>query len=201
MKIILLIIILSQFTAGINAQTKNSILGNIKVTTTPRGAYSPYTGLTPGHESHKFEIRDSVRKTFNVIFNFEEYTEKNLQIKYFTSYVSVSSYLSFEMIPDRKQDESFFVRILMPNFSAEKNFYKMEEYQFKWIAFSELNEKEKVRHPILLIYKERMNENRIEKYLEEISVESLLNPKDELYIIKKMHSITDGFILFTYNIN
>jgi hypothetical protein len=195
--IILLITILSQFVAGINAQIRNPLPGNVTVTTMPRGAYSPYAGLTPGYKSHKFEIRDTVKKTFNVIFNFEEYTQKSVQIKYFASYVSINGYLSFEMILDRKQDESFLMRILMPNFSAEKHILKREGYRFKWIAFSE--SKEKGRFPVLLIYKEKMNENLVEKYIEKISAESLLNPKDEPDIIKEIRSMTDDFTLVTYN--
>jgi hypothetical protein len=200
MKTILLISLLLLPVWGMKAQIKRPLPSNVKVTTTRREDFSPYNGLTPGYAYYKFAIRDSSGKSFNVIFNFEKYTKESVTVDYFNTYINAYAYFAFEMIPDRKQDESFSIRIIMSDGYAEKNSYKIEGYRFKWRAFSEINENdnEKSKLPILLIYKEKTDENMIEENVKTLFGESLLNPKDKQEIIKKMRSITDNFTLMTY---
>jgi hypothetical protein len=179
---------------GLSAQS----FPNVRAVTTPHGAISPLDNLTPGYSSKKFIIQDSILKSFWLDFYIEKMVDNTFSVQKIEKVRVRNSKFVFELIPDRKPNESLHLLIYTPGSSQTTFYYPQEGFQFKWKYFDPLEKDKRNRIPILLIYEEKENENVIEKKIDKLFKNSKINSIEKDVVIKKLKPIVTSFMLLDY---
>ena len=186
-----------------------------KVVTTKKGEGSPIPSdmLTPGHETHKIRLQDSINKSdFNVKFYLEEYSNSDVKSEDKALHSSFRSIYVNEIIINRMTSNLLSIIMQTPSFTwvyyvpdipdiTKENFVQRleEKNRYKWKIFPETPFEKNV--PVFLIYEENQEEDVLEKKIDGLfTSSSFKNLKDKDAIVRQIKTVINNFYLFLYDV-
>ena len=173
----------------------------VKTISTRAGTYNPIKSvLTPGNETHKIRMKDSINNSgFEVLYYLEEYQNDNVERTNKEKHSSYGSSYTCEIIINRMENKRLSLFVQTPSFTQAHYIFPKENKRFKWKIFPETPFGKNV--PVFLIYCERPDDDTLEtginNLFESLTSKNQLN-KDE--IVKQIKSLTDHYYLFLYDV-
>lgn len=186
----------------INERTYYKDGKEIKLVTTRRGdKYNPFQEmLTPGHETKKIRMQDSINNSdFEVKFYLEKYVNNVVEKEDKALHTSFKSTYVNELIINRMTNDWLSIFMQTPSFNWAYYLYPEENSRYKWKIFKETPFEKDV--PIFLIYCENPDDDSTEKNIEKLFTSpSFINLNDKDKIVKQIKAISDHFYLFLYDV-